>query len=248
MEKTYKLLALDMDGTLLNEEQKISKENQYWLSKAQEKGITVCLSTGRGMITIRPYLEQLGLTSPVVSVNGSEVWKSPREVLYRHEMQLEWILELRELALKHQVWYWAYSTDGVFNRDEWTDNPAAKTWLKFGYYIDDIDILQEVRETVQRKNLFEITNSHPFNLEMNPPGVNKASGLKSVCELLGLTMDQVIAVGDSLNDVSMIQECGLGVAMGNAQEAVKKLADAVTLKNDEHGVAEVVRRYIFNLS
>ena len=74
-------------------------------------------------------------------------------------------------------------------------------------------------------------------------GINKAKGLKTVCEKLHITMDDVMAVGDSLNDISMIKEAGFGVAMGNAQDIVKKAADAVTSSNEENGVAQAIRKY-----
>jgi hypothetical protein len=90
----------------------------------------------------------------------------------------------------------------------------------------------------------EITNSHPCNLELNPKGISKASGMRKVCELLGITMSEVVAMGDSMNDLSMIRAAGLGVAMGNAQDGVKAAADLVTATNDEHGVAKVIREYV----
>ncbi|MNP64340.1 Sugar phosphatase YidA [compost metagenome] len=92
----------------------------------------------------------------------------------------------------------------------------------------------------------EITNSSPHNLEINPLGVNKAAGILEVCKLLGLDMSQVIAVGDSLNDLAAIQQAGLGVAIGNAQETVKEEADAVVASNNNDGIAEVIQKYIFN--
>lgn len=79
----------------------------------------------------------------------------------------------------------------------------------------------------------------------NPAGVTKASGLAEVCRVLGIGMEQAVAVGDSLNDLAMIKEAGLGVAMGNAQEAVKQAADEVVAGNEEDGVAEAIRRFVF---
>ncbi|MNI76727.1 Sugar phosphatase YidA [compost metagenome] len=90
----------------------------------------------------------------------------------------------------------------------------------------------------------EITNSSPSNLEINPLGINKASGIREVCKLLGLEMSQVVAVGDSLNDLAAIQQSGFGVAMGNAQEVVKQEADAVVATNNNDGIAEVIQKYI----
>ena len=84
----------------------------------------------------------------------------------------------------------------------------------------------------------------PTNIEVNPSGVNKANGLKRVCRELGITMDQVMAIGDSMNDKKMIMQVGLGIAMGNAQEQIKLVADDVTDTNNNDGVAKAIERFI----
>lgn len=82
------------------------------------------------------------------------------------------------------------------------------------------------------------------NLEINPAGISKASGIAEVCDLLGITLEQVVAVGDSLNDMAVIQAVGLGVAMGNAQDTVKEAADVVVASNNDDGIVEVIRDYV----
>ncbi|WP_438446646.1 Cof-type HAD-IIB family hydrolase [Gorillibacterium sp. sgz5001074] len=244
------MLALDMDGTLLNEEKEISGENRRWIGEASRAGIAVMFSTGRGRQSALPYAEQLGLETPMVLVNGSEVWRTPNELYKRTLMPLDWIRTMRKMALDYDVWYWAYAVQGIFNRENWPKTPEAEEamgWLKFGYYSENPVKLPAIRKTLEGWGTLEITNSHPFNIELNPLGISKASGLRDVCEFLGLEMSQVIAMGDSENDLSMIREAGLGVAMGNAQDEVKAEADAVTATNDEDGVARVIRRYIFGL-
>jgi len=244
MGKPYKLLALDMDGTLLNEKSEISEENERWIRAAIEAGITVCFATGRGYASALPYAEQLGLTSPMVLVNGGEVWTSPAELRTRRTMKASDVAALRELALRYDTWYWAYSVERVYNKTDWIEDVNATEWLKFGYYSEDEAARAAVTEGIRAIGNFETTNSHPYNLELNPIGVSKASGLREVCAMLGIGMDEIVACGDSLNDAAMIVEAGLGVAMGNAQEEVKRIADAVTLTNDEDGVAHVIRTYM----
>ncbi|WNQ12620.1 Cof-type HAD-IIB family hydrolase [Paenibacillus aurantius] len=241
----YKLLALDMDGTLLTEEKKISPENSEWIYKAIEAGVTVMFATGRGVQTIQPYVEELKLESPMVSVNGSEVYRAPGDLLQRHIMKQEWMDRLYAMAVENDTWYWAYAVEGLYNKDKWTDDYTSKTWLKFGFFTEDKEVLQKIRGELEDMALFEITNSHPDNLEINPRGISKASGIMEVCNLLGIKMEEVIAMGDSQNDLTMIKSAGLGVAMGNAQEEVKLAADVVTVMNDEHGVARIIREYIF---
>jgi 5-amino-6-(5-phospho-D-ribitylamino)uracil phosphatase len=240
----YRLVALDMDGTLLNEEQRVTEETAHWIGEAMRSGIYVCLSTGRGFQSAVPYAEQLQLDTPMITVNGSEVWKKPHVLLHRTLMESEQVKRLRELAIKHDTWYWGYTVEGVFNKEKWVDDEQAREWLKFGYYTEDDAAREAVIERIPAIGEFEVTNSHPCNLELNPRGVSKATGIAKVCELLGIRMSEVVAVGDSLNDIAMIQAAGLGVAMGNAQEEVKRAADAVVYSNNEDGVAQVIREYV----
>ncbi|MFC0214033.1 Cof-type HAD-IIB family hydrolase [Paenibacillus chartarius] len=244
----YKLVALDMDGTLLNEEKHISAENREAIFAALNAGVTVMMSTGRGVQSASPYVRELGLQTPIVAVNGSEVWKNPDELLHRELMPVATIKELHRIAVENDTWYWAYAVEGIFNKDGWTDAPDDIHWLKFGYYTEDEEKLAAIRRTVDSWGTLEITNSHPCNIELNPLGVSKASGLRRVCDMLGITMDEVIAMGDSFNDLAMIKEAGLGVAMGNAQDGVKAAADVVTVTNEEHGVAKIISEYVLQRS
>ncbi|MCS7460247.1 Cof-type HAD-IIB family hydrolase [Paenibacillus doosanensis] len=240
----YKLIALDMDGTFLTEDKTISAENRKAVEAAAAAGVTVMFSTGRGIQNVLPYVEELGLKSPIVSVNGSEVWTAPGQLHSRTFVEPDLVEKMLSLALEYDTWYWAYAVSGIYNKEKWVPKIDSEQWLKFGYYYEDEASLRAIREQLISWDMLEVTNSHPCNIELNPKGVSKASGLKQVCELLGIEMSQVIAMGDSLNDVTMIREAGLGVAMGNAQDEVKELADVVTATNEEHGVAKIIEQYV----
>jgi len=246
---TYKLLALDMDGTLLNDELHISDVNLKWIKKAIEQDVTVIFSTGRGFVNAVGYAEEIGLESPMITVNGGEIWAKPYVLLERKSLDSEWIGKLHGLTKQYpQTWFWAYTTDRIYNKDCWHElqgNASDHEWLKFGYYDEDIEVIQEIRQHIEGWKGLEISNSSIYNLEINPLGVSKASALENLCKHLGINMQEVISVGDSLNDIKAIQASGLGVAMENAQDEVKAAADAVTLSNNDHGVAEVIRRFIF---
>ena len=241
----YKLIALDLDGTLLTEEKTISAENRAALKEAQEAGITVMFSTGRGVQNVLQYIEELQLTSPLVTVNGGEIWKRPGELHVRRTLDAALIRRMHKLAEQYDTWFWGYTVGGLYNKERWLTDEETETkeWLKFGYFTEDTSSLGKIHEELAAWGLLELTNSHPSNIEVNPKGVTKASGVREVCAMLGIGMSQVIAMGDSLNDESMIREAGLGIAMGNAQEAVKQFADTVTLTNEEHGVAHAIRKY-----
>ncbi|ALS26748.1 sugar phosphate phosphatase [Paenibacillus sp. 32O-W] len=244
----YRLVALDMDGTLLNDRIEISKENEKAIHDALDAGVIVCFSTGRGVQNVLPFAAQLQLDTPMITVNGGEVWRKPHVLHRRSTLNPADIERMHRIALEHpEVWYWAYSVEGLYNKEKWFDPEEgydSRHWLKFGYHTEHEPTLTRIREELAGWGSLEITNSSPLNLEINPKGVTKASGLRELCALLGLDMSQVVAVGDSLNDIAAIREAGLGVAMGNAQEAVKAAADVVTLTNEEDGVAHVIREYV----
>lgn len=238
---SYKLIALDMDGTVLNQVQQISPENQRTIQLAIQAGIHVIFATGRGIQTVQPFLEELKLTEPIVTVNGSEVWKAPGQLHRRILMDVGTIDRLHQIALQYDSWFWGYTTEGPKNRDHWVQDLQPYEWLKFGFYIENRAYRESIIQEVKSWGTLEISNSDPNNIELNPLGVNKADGVQEVCKILGIDMSQVIAMGDSMNDVSMIRAAGLGVAMGNAQEEVKRIADRVTLSNEQDGVASIIR-------
>lgn len=238
-----------MDGTVLNSRNEISGKTCEWIRRATENGITVMFATGREVQSIEPFVRQLGLQSPLVSVNGSEVWTAPGRLLLRHLFADEWVQELYELALRHACHYWAYTVKEVYRMGNWPERIERSPddpWLKFGFKCDDPDQLRVIRAALGGSDRYELTNSSPRNIEVNPRGVSKASGLREVCGLLGIGMEEVIACGDSLNDLKMIRAAGLGVAMGNAQDVVKSAADWVTGTNDEDGVAELIQTFLTN--
>lgn len=245
---TIKLIALDMDGTLLNEMQEISSENAEWIQKALDADIMVCFATGRGFQSALPYAEQLKLDMPMITVNGGEIWRRPHVLHKRSLMPAATIRKLHEVALRHEeTWFWAYAVEGIFNKERWiepADSYDSQHWLKFGYFTEDTEMLERIYKEVSSWGGMEITNSSPSNWELNPEGVTKASALRELCGVLGIDMSQVAAMGDSLNDIAMIREAGLGVAMGNAQDVVKDAADAVTVTNNEHAVAHLIRDYV----
>ena len=218
-----------------------------------DAGVTVCFSTGRGFQSALPYAEQLELLDmPMITVNGSEIWHKPHVLHRRTLMTAADVKRMHKLAMEHsEAWFWAYSVEGIFNKEKWIQSEEDYDryhWLKFGFYTEVESTLRALREELESWGAFEITNSSPFNLEMNPLGISKATALKELCDVLGIDISQSIAVGDSLNDIAAIREAGLGVAMGNAQEEVKEAADVITLSNNEHGVAHIIRDFVLKVS
>ncbi|CAM5606459.1 putative Phosphatase YidA [Streptomyces afghaniensis 772] [Streptomyces afghaniensis] len=241
-DKEIKLIALDMDGTLLDEKGEIPEENKKAIKEAHDQGLHVVLSTGRTIATCRDHAKSLLLNSYLITVNGSEIWDMNGNLIERNLVDASNIQWMWELAQQHKAKMWAASCEKVWV-DEMPEDINKSEWLKFGYHIEDDKVREQVLTSLNEKKCFEISNSSPVNIEVNALGINKAKGLKKVCELLDITMDQVLAAGDSLNDISMIKEAGIGVAMGNAQDIVKQTADVVTLTNNDNGVAYAIRKW-----
>ncbi|WP_062106883.1 Cof-type HAD-IIB family hydrolase [Bacillus niameyensis] len=242
---SFKLIALDMDGTLLNHQQEISEENQKAIAEAMEKGIHVVLSTGRHLHSTKPYADSMQLASYLVVINGSQIWDPSGNLLESHPLHEDLIRSIWELCNQHNGRFWAMTAESEF-RDGFPNEIPGREWLKFGFDLDTHEVREAILTELRKNKQLEISNSSPLNIEVNALGINKANALKKICGLLGITMDEVMAVGDSLNDLAMIQEAGCGVAMGNAQNAVKEAADWVTDTNDADGVAKAIRHWVLN--
>src|SRR5699024_7393121 len=119
-------------------------------------------------------------------------------------------------------------------------------WLKMGFSTREEEQKAETIEQINQFGSSETTNSHPRNLEINQPGAHKAKALQSLCDKEGIKMNQVMAMGDSLNDDQMIKQGGIGVAMKNAQDTILNVADAVTESNENDGVARAVEQFLWN--
>ena len=240
----YKLIALDMDGTLLDPHSRITARAKEWIGKAGDAGVTVCMATGRGLALIVPFMRELDLYTPIVAANGSEIWRNPDELDSRSVLEPSDVEFMYELSVKYESWFWANGVNSEYNRNHWIGDVRSDEWLKFGYYTDNDKARLSIIDELTARGGLELSNSDPNNIEVNPSGVHKAFGVRRVCELVGCTMDEVVAMGDSLNDLELIRQAGLGIAMGNAQQAVKEAADAVTATNAQDGVAEAIRRYV----
>lgn len=243
MNKEIKLIALDMDGTLLNEEGKVSEANKAAIREAEQKGVKVLLSTGRAYASCSEIAKSLELSSYLITVNGSEIFDPTGELVERNIVGAELIQWMWDLSQKHKTDFWATSSDRVW-RGEMPEDIPSYQWLKFGFNIEDDKIREEILTMLRENGNLEISNSSPTNIEANAVGINKAKAIEKVCGFLDLRMDEVMAVGDSLNDIAMIKEAGLGVAMGNAQDIVKETADWVTETNNNNGVAKAIQKWV----
>ena len=264
----YKLIAIDMDGTLLNDERQISPENYEAIQKARQNGVKIVLASGRPLVGFKRYLEELHLISEedyVVAFNGAIVQSTGgNKIISKTTLGLEDYKELYELSKDLKVNIHALTEDTViapkdskYTRLESEINlihkniiaveevPEDTAILKV-MFIDDPEIIDEIvdkiPETISDK--YTIVRSEPFFLEFLHKSVNKGTGVAALAEKLNIKQEEVICIGDAGNDMHMVKYAGLGVAMGNAFPELKRAASFITRTNEEHGVAHVINKFI----
>lgn len=243
----YKLIALDLDGTLLTDEKIITEETKKWLRYAVDHGVKVMFSTGRGLQNTKGFWDELGLDSPMVLLNGAEVWEGPGRLKRRVFLPRDTVRHMHAIAAERGEWYWGYSVESLTGDRDWTPEMFERDWMKFGIGSNDQQKLAEIKEELLSWGTLEVTRSAPINMEISVKGITKESGVQGVCQMLGLSMSDVIAMGDSDNDKKLLKAAGLGVAMANGEEHIKSIADVITATNNEDGVAQAIRKYVFQM-
>ena len=268
----YKLLVLDVDGTLLNNENEISKRTLSTLIKAQHTGVRIVLASGRPTSGILPFAKALELDhfgGFILSYNGSKVIKvDSGEVLFERRINPEQIPYLEKKARKNDFSIFTYHDDYLLTNNADNIHVRREAWLnhlrimeepEFSIAIDfapckcvlvsdDEEALHGLESHWKRRlaGVLDVFPSEPYFLEVVPFGIDKANTLGVLMEQLGVTRDEVIAIGDGVADVTMLQQAGVGVAMGHAQDSVKICADYVTASNEEDGVAQAVEKLILS--
>lgn len=266
----YKLLVLDVDGTLLNDEREISKRTLAARLKVQQMGVRIVLASGRPTYGLMPLAKTLELGNYggfVLSYNGCQIIKAQNgEILFERRINPEMLPYLEKKARKNGFAIFTYHDDTLI-----TDSPDNE-YIKNEALLNNLKIIREDEfstaidfapckcmlvsdkekaliglEQHWEKRLagtLDAFRSEPYFLEVVPCGVNKANTLGALLEHLGVTREEVIAVGDGVCDVTMLQLAGMGVAMGHSQDSVKVCADYVTASNEEDGVALAVEKLI----
>jgi Cof subfamily protein (haloacid dehalogenase superfamily) len=269
-----RLIVCDLDGTLLNSRKLISPENLGAIREAQERGIFVTICSGRGHAMLEAYSRALNIRGPLIAVNGAVLFDTRTgEMPYRRCVDPERALSLlgycKSRGLDHLILTsggcWYAEGSGRIRRFEEYNRIAAEDKLspiplrRFGsdyrevvaediYKILISGMKEEeqslIEDHVQSLGNLYCTSSDRDLLDVSAQGVNKGTGVRKLAEILGLDKGRICVFGDYRNDIPMLQEAGLPIAMGNAEDRVKKYALAVTASNDEDGVALGIKRYI----
>lgn len=268
----YKLIAIDLDGTLVTDEKELTPRTIEVIKKAIQKGIRIILSSGRSFYRLEKYIEALELKKEnqcTICFNGGMIIQNAtKEILYSKNLDMEEVKELINLGRKLKLPIMIYTKDAHYTEklpDVIVENMKRFEGMNlkivrfneinfsekqnFIYkicFIDKPEKIIEKRKEISKEMIekYEITSSVPEYLEIVKKGIKKSEAIKFVMEKYGIKREEVMAIGDGENDVEMLSFAGLGVAMENAKEDVKKFADVVTTSNNEDGVANAIEKYI----
>ena len=271
MSKQYRLLVIDIDGTLIDRYGEISAENREALEMARRAGTQVALSTGRSLISTMKVIEQLSLDSYHIFFDGA-LAANPHtgEDIYTRPIAGDILRRMIEYARANRLDLELYSKTGYFGERESWSTKAHRDFFGIQPTIGSFDGLRE-RERIVKAGL--VTNRpeqevgvrgfiehfgdslHAYQVKVPAfpeatfnnilaPGTSKGRTLETLAARLEIPLEEVMAVGDGHNDISLLATAGLGVAMGNAHEDVKQAADRITRHVEEHGLAAAIRDFL----
>jgi Cof subfamily protein (haloacid dehalogenase superfamily) len=263
----YKLITIDLDDTLLNDDVQVTEDTIEAMKKAISQGVTVTFATGRSFPSAQKIAKQVGLNVPIITYQGSLIKNLlDGHVLYERSIPSEGANYIYEYCEKNGLHLQLYYNEGLYVKE---DNDKIKDYARLSsipyivaedfkqiaalpqtkmLIIDEPDLLDriaaELREHIQDQ--VHITKSKAHYLEFLHKEGNKGAAITFLANHIGCALDEVIAIGDSWNDREMIEAAGLGVAMGNAIDELKAVADYVTYSNNEEGVKHVIEKFVLN--
>ena len=265
---TYKLISIDCDGTLLNSKKQISERNVAMLKKAKEKNIRIVIASARPYYRLLGYLNQLDLidnSQYTIAFNGALIINNgTQKEIFEKAFSKKDISYLLSLAEKYNKHVFLYAKDGIlanyYDEKYVEKNPDThyecvdlsnydfeKTKIYKLAFVNTPDVIVRIKDVLKTKigSAYEVSSSVPQFVEVVNKGITKSFALRQICNILNIEKSEVIAFGDEDNDIPMMEFAGFSIAMGNASQKVKKMADYVSTSNDEDGVAFALE-YVMN--
>lgn len=259
-----KLFVTDMDGTLLDSEHKISRGNRHAIRRAVENGVVFTIATGRMYASTLPYAKELGLDVPIITYNGALIKTASGKELYASYLAEDLVRELLDFAAEQELYIHTYSDDKLYFKEE--DEHAVfyqnacgvkgqsvgEDIYKYNVHVPKMLIMTDTPgqadaaiELIRSRfgGRIEAMKSAPTYVELIKPGVNKAAAIARLAEILEIPSERVLAIGDSSNDVSMLNAAAISVAMGNANDEARAAARYMVTDNEHDGVAEALERF-----
>ncbi len=265
MDNKYKIIFLDIDGTLTDSNKNIMPQTLQSLLYIQNQGVKLAIASGRPLKGVTPYAEMLHLNvhnGLIMPFNGAQIVNyQTKETVYKNNLSMDVLKKAYELSKEYGIEMITYKGDYIISETDndpymliesrinkmdvikvnsvidYIEEPPVKCLLVGdGDYLGHIE--NEIREKIgPNANVFR---SEPFFIEVVPQGIDKAAAIDYLIGRLGITQDQTMAFGDGYNDISMIKYAGLGVAMENGCDEIKKYADRIAPDNNNEGIASVI--------
>ncbi len=261
------MLVLDMDDTLLTDDHTVSNENREMLRQAKEMGVYVVLASGRPTPAMIDYAKDLELLdSYMISFNGAVITDLKADkIIFEQTLTQEQIHELYDYSLKSKTHIITYLDGKIVSEtdSEYIEIEKNITGLEHNkvlsfkdevksaaikcILLEDPSYLKEVEKDLRAAMPhLSVCMSKPFFLEVAQNGIDKGASIKFLAEKLNILQSEIIAVGNAGNDLTMIEYAGLGVWVDNVDPELRDKGDVIVASNNNHGVAEVVRRFILN--
>lgn len=264
----YKLVVIDLDNTLLNEEHKISEKNKEMVQKVRSKGIEVIIATGRMYISAKPYLKALSLDNSTIVYNGAMVKDVETDkTIYHKPIDKKHAKEIITDIKKEGLHINLYQDDKLYvdQDNEYTKRYEEVSGIQAVQVEDltELDIIDPTKLLIieddpelhvyyqkyldeKYGDIIDVTESKSYFIEIGAKGVNKGKTLQKLISEKDIERNEIIAIGDSYNDLEMLSYAGTGIAMKNAPEEIKKKADMIAPHNEEDGVAVILDKLIMN--
>lgn len=288
----YKLVAIDLDGTLLNSYGEVSEATKNALQKAKSQGVEIVLASGRPISSTESLAIELGVDNYLISGNGSAVFDiKNQKVIYDRFLNKEQVLKIAKLCEKNSFFYNVYTEDEVIasslnynvlfyykenlkkieekrthinvvqNIEKYIEESGKEKFLKITVcdesqfifnsimkrlkMIEDIDVLETAYMSKKKiKSGTEDVDIQYFYTEVTNKNVNKWSAIEFLLEKLNINKEEVLTIGDNMNDIEMIQNAGLGIVMGNSNPKMKEIAKEIVSDNNSEGVLEAFNKFI----
>jgi Cof subfamily protein (haloacid dehalogenase superfamily) len=270
----YKLVALDLDGTLLNSNHQIPSANVQAIQQLSGQGVDFVLVTGRPDAMAKTYAEQLGIPTTILGNNGATIRNvATKELYFSQFIDDASVQQVLVILMESGIYFRIYGLDSIatFNQDEFDesknefaqfsknlaavmdftllDKPSALHFavIKLVGFSNDTSVLDTLRSKLETLSTIEVVRGSKNGIDVMARGINKGATLLAYAQQKGIGAGEIVAMGDSENDLGMLQLVGMPIAMGNAEVCVKEAAKFVSISNDEAGVAYALQQ-IFRTS